>query len=121
MENTYNQTGSSKEMRNRTRSLTILINDRIYDKLSSQAAKAHVSISALIRSYVETGEWKINIRKPAEMEKLDKIFDHTGRILETDMEILRQLRLTGEVPKELTDEITRRTAVLQHLCQRLDQ
>ena len=84
----------------RNKRIMVNFTESEHEKLVEESEKTHIPKAVLCRKLITEGMVRIEYREPAEMSMLEKIFDKMSRILETDMEMLRQLRLMGEWTEE---------------------
>ena len=80
----------------RDKKITLNFTMEEYDLLKAEADDANIKFAVFCRKLIVDRKIRVEYREPAEMEMLEKIFDEMTRILDTDMEMLRQLRLMGD-------------------------
>lgn len=93
----------------RTKRVMMMLTESEHEQLVKEAERAHIPKSVLCRKLISAGNVRVAYRKPAEMAMLEKIYDTMSQIMESDMEMLRQLRLMGEwteqAQKTIEDQI----------------
>ena len=84
----------------RNKRMMVNFTESEYEQLLAEAEKSHIPKAVLCRKLIVDGFVRIEYREPAEMSMLEKIFDNMSKILDSDMEMLRQLRLMGDWTEE---------------------
>ena len=80
----------------RDKAVTMCFTESEHKNLLEEAERAHIPKSVLCLKLITERIVRIEYRKPTEMAMLEKIYDQMSQIQESDMEMLRQLRLMGE-------------------------
>jgi len=100
--------------------MSITLKPQEYDRLSTEAQNARLPLATYCAKLLEDGEYKINLRSPAEMNLLREILSCVSGIQKDDREVLRQLRITGMDTESLETTIYRQTGKLDQLVRELE-
>ena len=101
----------------RNKRMMVYFTESEYKQLLAEAEKSHIPKAVLCRKLIVDGFVRIEYREPAEMSMLEKIFDNMSKILDSDMEMLRQLRLMGdwtEESRKTIEEQIKEIGLLRH-------
>ena len=107
-----------KDVRNKK--VSVLLLESEHEQIWEQSRQTHISVSSLCRMLILDRIPQIVYREPAEMAMLEKISEKMDEILNTDMEMLRQLRLMGEWTEESRETIESQEKELCMLRQALE-
>lgn len=100
--------------------MSITLKTQEYERLTMEAENARLPTATYCAKLLEEGEYKINLRPPAEMDLLRDILSCVSEIQNNDREVLRQLRITGKATDSLEKALNRKTGKLDHLVRKLE-
>ena len=110
-ENAMNDQLLAKESK-RKHEVHIIFSEEQYALIKENADKAHLRMAPYCRKLILDGRYRLEVRTPMEMEKLEDISKKMSEILDAEMEILRQLRYSGQLNETVEHQITESVACM---------
>lgn len=117
----HRRTGQKKKSGKYPYSINLSVSEADYERLCREADEINIPLATYCRKLLEAGSYTFQLRQPKEMEVLEEICANVTGIHEEDMEILRQVRFSGQFTEAMGQIFSKRTASLDRLVRKLEE